>query len=127
MKAAAFATLAVLMLLMVLPASALAGWHLMAPSCAPTHTVTLNDGSKTLEPVGCDPADTGVGIRRLASLSKWKSLGTLESVEACDNLMTALIKQTNEAYLEALQRDGTDSVASRRGREMTEEWTRIAQ
>ena len=106
MKAAVFATLVLLMLLMVLPASALAGWSLMAPPCAPTHTVTLNDGSKTVEPVGCDPVDTGVGIRRLASLSEWKSLGTLDSVEACDNLMVALIKQTNEAYFEALQRDG---------------------
>jgi len=106
MKAAVFATLAVLMLLMVLRASALAGWHLMAPPCAPTHSVSLNDGSKTLEPVGCDPVDTGVGIRRLASLSKWKSFGSLDSVEACDKLMLALIKQTNEAYFEALQRDG---------------------
>jgi len=106
MKAAVFATLAVLMLLMALPASALAGWHLMAPPCTPTRTVTLNDGSKTLEPVLCEPVDTGVGIRRLASLSKWKSLGTLDSVDTCDNLMLALIKQTNEAYLEALQRDG---------------------
>src|SRR5712691_636907 len=106
MKAAVFATLAVLMLLMVLSASALAGWHLMAPSCAPARTVTLNDGSKTLEPVGCDPVDAGGGIRRLASLSKWKSLGTLESVDACDNLMAALMKQTNEAYFEAFQRDG---------------------
>src|SRR5216117_3242725 len=86
MKAVVFATLAVLMLSLVLPASALAGWHLMAPSCAPTHTVTLNDGSKTLEPVLCEPVDTGVGIRRLASLSKWKSFGSLDSVEACDNL-----------------------------------------
>src|SRR5437899_3929161 len=106
MKAAVFATPAVLMVLMVLPAPGLAGWHLMAPSCAPARTVTLNDGSKTLEPVGCDPVDTGVGIRRLASLSKWKSLGTLDSVDACDNPTTALIKQTSDAYSEALQRDG---------------------
>jgi len=106
MKAPVFATLVVLTLLMISPASALAGWHLMAPPCAPTRTVTLNDGSKTLEPVLCEPVDTGVGIRRLASLSKWKSLGTLDSVDACDNLMTALITQTSEAYLEALRRDG---------------------
>ena len=106
MKAAVFATPAVLMVLMVLPAPGLAGWHLMAPSCAPARTVTLNDGSKTLEPVGCDPIDTGGGIRRLASLSKWKSLGTLDSVEACDNLRAALITQTNDAYFEAFHRDG---------------------
>jgi len=56
--------------------------------------------------MGCEPLDTGVGIRRLASLSKWKSLGTLDSVETCDKLMAALIMQTSEAYLEASQRDG---------------------
>jgi hypothetical protein len=106
MKAPVFATLVVLMPSMVSPASALAGWHLMAPPCAPAHTVTLNDGSKTLQPIGCEPVDTGGGIRRLASLSTWKSLGTLDSVEACDSLMTALIKQTGEAYSEAEQRDG---------------------
>src|SRR5262245_18095478 len=75
MTAAVFVTLAVLILPMISPESALAGWHLMAPPCVPTRTVTLNDGSKTLEPVTCEPVDTGVGIRRLASLSKWKSLG----------------------------------------------------
>jgi hypothetical protein len=106
MKAAVFGTFAVLILLMVLPASAFAEWHLMAPPCAPTKTVTLNDGSKTLVPVGCEPADTSAGLRRVASLSKWKSFGTLESVDACDKLMVALITQTNEAYLESFRRDG---------------------
>jgi len=106
MKRAFLVTLAVLMLSMVLPASAFAGWHLMAPPCTPARTVTLNDGSKTLQPVGCEPVDTGGGIRRLASLSKWKSLGALESVEACDNLMNALVLQTGEAYYEAEKRDG---------------------
>ena len=106
MKAAVVVTLAILMLLMILPASTFAAWHLMAPPCTPARTVTLNDGSKTLEPIGCEPVDTGPGIRRLASLSKWKSLGTLDSVDACDALLTALIKQTSDANLEALQRDG---------------------
>jgi hypothetical protein len=107
MKAAIFATLAVLMLFMVSPAPAFAGrWYLMAPPCAPTRTVLLNDGSKTLEPVTCDPGDKGVGVRSLASLSKWKSFGSFDSVEACDNLEVALIKQTSDAYLEGLQRDG---------------------
>ncbi len=104
--AAVFVTLSVLMLLMALPASSFAEWHLMAPPCTPARTVTLNDGSKTLTPVGCEPVDTGGGIRRLASLSKWKSLGTLDSVDACETLMAALIKQTSEAHLEAEQRDG---------------------
>src|SRR5262245_3111130 len=103
MKAAIFGALAGLMLLMFLPASVFSEWHLIAPPCARAHTVTLNDGSKTLEPMGCEPLDTGVGIRRLASLSKWKSLGTLDSVETCDKLMAALIMQTSEAYLEASQ------------------------
>lgn len=113
MKTAVFGTLAALMLLIALPASASAGWHLMAPPCTPARTVTLNDGSKTLEPVGCEPVDTGGGIRRLASLSKWKSLGTVDSVDACDNLKTALINQTSEAYSEALQRDGILNPTSR--------------
>jgi len=107
MRAAIFATLAVLILFMVSPAAAFAGrWYLMAPPCAPTRTVLLNNGSKTLEPVICDPLDKGVGVRSLASLSRWKSFGSLDSVDACDNLKLALIRQTSDAYSEALQRDG---------------------
>jgi hypothetical protein len=106
MKAAVFSPLAVLMLLIVLPSSAFSAWHLMAPPCTPARTVTLNDGSKTLEPVGCEPVDADGGVRRLASLSKWKPLGTLDSINACENLKAALIKQTREAHSEADQRDG---------------------
>jgi len=106
MKAAVFGPLAVLMLSMVLPTAVLAGWHLMAPPCTPARTVTLNDGSKTLAPVGCEPVDADGGVRRFASLSKWKSLGTLDGIGACENLKAALIKQTREAHSEADQRDG---------------------
>jgi len=106
MKAAVFSPLAVLLLLIVLPSSAFSAWHLMVPPCAPARTVTLNDGSKTLQPVGCEPVDADGGVRRLAPLSKWKSLGTLDSINACENLKDALLKQTREAHSEADQRDG---------------------
>src|SRR5262245_1348888 len=92
MKAAVFSPLAVLLLLIVLPSSAFSAWHWMVPPCAPARTVTLNDGSKTLQPVGCEPVDADGGVRRLAPLSKWKSLGTLDSIKCLRELERRSLK-----------------------------------
>ena len=96
LKTAFLATLVVL-LLAVTPASASAAWYLMAPPCAPTHVVTLNDGSKTLQPAACSPDDR-------TPLSKWESIGSFTTADMCDAQKLAVTTLRNRAYLQELDR-----------------------
>ena len=81
--------------LVVAPASASARWHLIAPPCAPIRVVLHHDGSKTLEPVTCEP-------NRRAPVSKWDDLGSFDTANACADHKDVVSILRNHAYLRAL-------------------------